>query len=138
MPTTIGKQAFEDTLLTALDLLWADTSPVAHENVAFDGDLESGGHVRVWFVTLFARGYIGSDVVRREGRISIDVYYPVALALAGGYDLADKALQFFETYQPGAHERTLRNPTLQEMGATGGSYLVSTHAEFAYYHEATT
>lgn len=134
MSAVADRATFRDTILAAFNAAWDGATEVAWPNVPFDPAGGASSHIRVHFGQTSTERYLGTRAARRVVPVYIDIWTPVASGPLEGYDLAERALEFVESYQPAAYERTLRNPSLTELPPSGGYAVIRVQAECAYIY----
>jgi hypothetical protein len=124
-----------DGIFAAFVTHWANLSPVAWPGVKFDPQTDvpdkTLGFIRIDMMNASGeQAALGSMYFSRKGVIAIQCFSVDGDGTDKALELADKALEYFETAGPGLV--WYRNPSIIDIGAEGSWYQVNASIEFEY------
>lgn len=133
--TAVTISEARDAMLLAFKTAWADETPVAWQNVAFNADAST--------VTEFVRasvshnsgtqaglGGVGSRTFRRGGIFTVQIFVAADKGTERGDELAQMVLELLQAATLGP--AWLRDPTVVEVGQDGKWWQVNVSATFQY------
>ncbi len=140
--STRDTTALRDKLVAGFTTFWGATTPVAKPNEIFDpaslGVADAAAYVRPVMQGNKPRALVASSVSSRGvfeagGAFGVEVYVRINSGTSLAYQLADKALEWFERQD--VADVLFRNiGPLEEIGATlGGWYQVNAVADFVWW-----